>query len=47
MNQYSGMQTLDMSLAILVNQGLVRKEDALLKTSHPDLFSKMLNKFNQ
>jgi len=47
MNQYSGMQTLDMSLATLVNQGLVRKEDALLKTSHPDLFSKMLNKFNQ
>jgi twitching motility protein PilT len=47
MNQYSGMQTLDMSLATLVNQGLAKKEDAMLKTSHPDIFSKMLNKFNQ
>jgi twitching motility protein PilT len=47
MNQYSGMQTLDQSLATLVNQGLAKKEDAILKTSHPDLFSKMLNKFNQ
>jgi twitching motility protein PilT len=44
MNQYSGMQTLDMSLATLVNQGLVKKEDAILKTSHPDLFTKMLSK---
>ena len=47
MNQYSGMQTLDMSLATSVNQGLAKKEDAMLKTSHPDIFSKMLNKFNQ
>ena len=29
------------------NQGLTKKEDAMLKTSHPDLFIKMLNKFNQ
>jgi len=44
MNQLSGMQTLDQSLATLVNQGLAKKEDALLKTSHPDLFTKMLTK---
>ena len=44
LNQNIGMQTLDQSLANLVNQGLVKKEDAFLKTSHPDVFGRMIGK---
>lgn len=43
LNRAAGMQTLDQSLSSLVNQGLVKKSDALLKTSHPDSLKKMLN----
>ena len=39
-----GMQTLDQHLASLVLKGLVKKSDALLKTSHPDLLSKLIAK---
>jgi len=44
LNQNSGMQTLDQSLAALVNKGLIKKEEALLKTSHPDILNRMINK---
>ena len=37
LNQNYGMQTLDQSLANLVNRGLINKSDAMLKTSHPDI----------
>lgn len=42
LNQNIGMQTLDQNLATLVNQGSIKKEDALLKTSHPDVLSRMI-----
>ena len=44
LNQNYGMQTLDQSLANLVNRGLINKSDAMLKTSHPDILSRMLTK---
>jgi twitching motility protein PilT len=44
LNQNSGMQTLDQSLVYLVNRGLINKSDAMLKTSHPDILSRMLTK---
>jgi twitching motility protein PilT len=44
LNQNSGMQTLDQSLVYLVNRGLINKSDAMLKTSHPDILSRMLIK---
>jgi twitching motility protein PilT len=44
LNQTCGMQTLDQSLAYLVNQGLVKRSDALLKTSHPEAFNRLTTK---
>jgi twitching motility protein PilT len=42
LNNAMGMQTLDQCLADLVKQRLVSKEEALLKSSHPDRLEKML-----
>jgi twitching motility protein PilT len=42
LNNAAGMQTLDQSLANLVKQGLTTREEALLKSSHPDRLEKML-----
>jgi twitching motility protein PilT len=44
LNRAAGMQTLDQSLAYLVNQGLIKKSDAMLKTSHPESLSKMIDR---
>jgi twitching motility protein PilT len=37
-----GMQTLDQSLAYLLRRNLISKEDALLKSSHPDKLQNLL-----
>jgi twitching motility protein PilT len=42
LNRAMGMQTLDQSLSSLVKQGLVSREEALLRSSHPDRLEKML-----
>jgi len=42
LNNAMGMQTLDQCLADLVKGRLVSKEEALLKSSHPDRLEKML-----
>jgi len=42
LNNAMGMQTLDQSLAALVKNRLVSKEEAMLKSSHPDRLEKML-----
>ena len=43
-NRSSGMQTLDQHLASLVLKGVIKKTDALLKSSHPDLLTKLITK---
>jgi twitching motility protein PilT len=42
LNNSIGMQTLDQSLTNLVKHGLTTREDALLKSSHPDRLEKMI-----
>jgi twitching motility protein PilT len=42
LNNGIGMQTLDQSLAALVKQGLTSREEALLKSSHPDRLEKII-----
>ncbi len=44
LNRNVGMQTLDQNLAALVNQGLIKRSDAMLKTSHPDTLTKLIDK---
>ena len=44
LNRSIGMQTLDQNLAVLVNQGLIKRSDAMLKTSHPDVLTKMIDR---
>ena len=44
LNRNIGMQTLDQSLASLVHQGLIKRSDAMLKTSHPDALTKLIDK---
>ncbi len=42
LNNSTGMQTLDQSLANLVKQGLTAREEAISRSSHPDRLEKML-----
>ncbi len=42
LNNNVGMQTLDQSLGNLVKSGLTTREEALLKSSHPDRLEKMI-----
>jgi twitching motility protein PilT len=42
LNHSMGMRTLDQSLASLVKQGFVARDEALLRSSHPDRLEKML-----
>jgi twitching motility protein PilT len=44
LNRASGMQTLDNNLAALVQKGVIKREDALMKSSHPDALNKSLVK---
>jgi twitching motility protein PilT len=39
-----GMQTLDQSLAALVQEGSIKKSEALLKTSHPNSLIKLIDR---
>lgn len=39
-----GMQTLDQSLAALVQEGSIKKSEALLKTSHPNYLIKLIDR---
>jgi len=40
----TGMQTLDQHLSALVNQGVIKKAEALLKSSRPDNLNKLITK---
>jgi twitching motility protein PilT len=44
LNRAVGMQTLEQHLAALVHQGLIKRSDAMLKTSHPDTLTKLIDK---
>jgi twitching motility protein PilT len=44
LHQRMGMQTLDQHLATLVNQGLIKRSDAMLKTSRPDVLAKLIDR---
>jgi twitching motility protein PilT len=44
LNRAFGMQSLDQHLASLVHKGLIKKEEAILKTSHPDALKKLIEK---
>lgn len=44
LNRSIGMQTMDQNLAALVHQGLIQRAEAMLKTSHPDQLTKLIDK---
>lgn len=44
LNRGTGMQTMDQHLATLVQQGLIKRADAMLKTSHPESLSKLIDR---
>jgi twitching motility protein PilT len=44
LNRGTGMQTMDQHLAALVHQGLIKRADAMLKTSHPDTLTRLIDK---
>ena len=44
LNRGTGMQTLDQHLATLVHQGVIKRIDAMAKTSHPDSLTRLIDK---
>jgi twitching motility protein PilT len=44
LNRGSGMQTMDQHLASLVHQGVIKRSDAMAKTSHPETLTRLIDR---